>query len=326
MVTTKTPMMKAIRFHEYGGPEVLDYEDVPRPDPQPGEVLIQVRAASVNPFDLAVREGWLASMIPLELPAIAGVDVAGVVMATGEGVTDFSIGQDVYGFMSRNCGAYAEYATVARETIAPHPQTLDSVQAASVPLAATSAWQALFEVGGLKEGQTVLVHGGAGGVGTFAVQFAKLKGASVLATASSQNVEYVKGLGADEVIDYSTTPFETVAHDVDVVLDLVGGETLQHSWGVLKAGGTLVSLLEPPSQDVAARYGVRAVMMGAKPTTDLLKDFADLLDRGQIKTHVGKVFPLEQARQAQELKRHGHTRGKIVLKMGFMDSRNKKSE
>jgi NADPH:quinone reductase-like Zn-dependent oxidoreductase len=294
---------------------VLKYEDVPRPEPQPGEVLIQVRAAGVNPFDLAVREGWLASMIPLQLPAIAGVDVAGVVMAKGEGVTDFSIGQDVYGFMSRNSGAYAEYAAVARETIAPRPQTLDYVQAASVPLAATTAWQALFDVGGVKEGQTVLVHGGAGGVGTFAVQFAKLKGAYVLATASGQNVEYVKGLGANEVIDYATTPFETVAHDVDVVLDLVGGETLQRSWGVLKAGGMLVSLLEPPSQDVAARYGVRAVMMGAQPTTDLLKEFADLLDSGQIKTHVGKVFPLEQARQAQELKRHGHTRGKIVLEM-----------
>ncbi len=315
MVITNIHIMKAIRFHDYGGPEVLKYEDVPRPEPQQGEVLIQVRAAGVNPFDLAVREGWLASMIPLQLPAIAGVDVAGVVMAKGEGVTDFSIGQDVFGFMSRNSGAYAEYAAVARETIAPRPQTLDYVQAASVPLAATTAWQALFDVGGVKEGQTVLVHGGAGGVGTFAVQFAKLKGAYVLATASGQNVEYVKGLGANEVIDYATTPFETVAHDVDVVLDLVGGETLQRSWGVLKAGGMLVSLLEPPSQDVAARYGVRAVMMGAQPTTDLLKEFADLLDSGQIKTHVGKVFPLEQARQAQELKRHGHTRGKIVLEM-----------
>src|SRR6266567_1170481 len=157
------------------------------------------RAASVNPFDLALREGWLASMIPLQLPAIAGVDVAGIVMATGEGVTDFSIGQDVYGFMSRYSGAYAEYAAVANETIAPQPQTLDYVQAASVPLAATAAWQALFEVGGLKEGQKMLVHGGAGGVGTFAVQLAKLRGAHVLATTVGQNVEYVQRLGADEV-------------------------------------------------------------------------------------------------------------------------------
>ena len=160
----------------------------------------------------------------------------------------------------------------------------------------------------------MLMHGGAGRVGTFAVQLAKLKGASVLATASGQNVEYVKQLGADAVIDYSTTPFETVAQSVDVVLDLIGGETQQRSWGVLKAGGMLVSLLEPPSQDTAVRYGVRAVLMGTRPTTGLLKEFADLLDSGQIKTHVGKVFPLEQARQAQELKGHGHTCGKIVLK------------
>jgi len=315
MVPTNTPIMKAIRFHEYGGFEVLKYEDVPRPEPQPGEVLIQVRAASVNPFDLALREGWLASMIPLQLPAIAGVDVAGIVMATGEGVTDFSIGQDVYGFMSRYSGAYAEYAAVAIETIAPQPQRLDYVQAASVPLAATAAWQALFEVGGLKEGQKMLVQGGAGGVGTFAVQLAKMKGAHVLATTVGQNVEYVQRLGADEVIDYNITPFETVAQAVDVVLDLVGGETQQRSWGVLKAGGILVSLLEPPSQEDAAKYGVRAAFMGAQPSSGLLKELADLLDRGQIKPHVDKVFPLEQARQAQELKRNSHIQGKIVLQI-----------
>jgi NADPH:quinone reductase-like Zn-dependent oxidoreductase len=315
MIPTNTNSMKAIRFHEYGGFEVLKYEDAPRPEPQPGEILIQVRAASVNPFDLALREGWLASMVPLQLPAIAGVDVAGVVRATGEGVTDFSIGQDVYGFMSRYSGAYAEYAVVTGETIAPKPQTLDYLQAASVPLAATAAWQTLFDVGGLKERQRVLVHGGAGGVGTFAVQLAKLKGAHVLAATVGQNVEYVQGLGADEVIDYDTTPFETVAHAVDVVLDLIGGETQQRSWGVLKAGGILVSLQEPPSQEVAAKYGVRAAFVTAQPSSGLLKELADLLDRGQIKPHVGKVFPLEQARQAQELKRGGHIQGKIVLKI-----------
>jgi len=315
MDTTNAHNMKAIRFHQYGGLDVLQYEDVPRPEPQPGEVLIQVRAASINPFDLAVREGWLASMIPLQLPAICGVDVAGRVIAMGLGVNDFSLGQDVYGFLSSYGGAYAQYATVASETLAPHPQTLDSVQAASVPLAATAAWQALFDVGAVKEGQTVLVHGGAGGVGTFAVQLAKLRGAHVLATTSGQNVEYVKQLGADQVIDYTTTLFETVAHSVDIVLDLIGGETQQRSWGVLKAGGILVSLLEPPSQEEAARYGVRAAFLGAQPTTGLLKELAHLLDTGQIKPHVGKAFPLEQARQAHELKRSGHTPGKIVLKI-----------
>jgi NADPH:quinone reductase-like Zn-dependent oxidoreductase len=315
MGTTNSHGMKAIRFHEYGGLEVLKYEEVPRPEPQPGEVLVQVRAASINPFDLALREGWLASMIPLQLPAIAGVDVAGTVRAMGKGVTGFSIGQDVYGFMSRYSGAYAEYASVAIETIAPQPQTLDYMQAASVPLAATAAWQGLFEAGGLKEGQQVLIHGGAGGVGTFAIQLAKLKGAHVLAATTRENIEYVQGLGADEVIDYTTTLFETVARTVDVVLDLIGGETQQRSWSVLKAGGILVSLREPPSQDAATAYGVRAAFATAQPSSDLLKELADLLDRGQIKPHVGRMFPLEQARQAQELKRNGHTQGKIVLKI-----------
>lgn len=315
MAPTNSHLMKAIRFHEYGGFDVLKFEDVPRPEPQPGEVLIQVRAASVNPFDLAVREGWLASMIPLQLPAICGVDVAGRVIAMGQGVTDFSIGQDVYGFMSNYSGAYAEYAAIATGSIAPQPQTLDYVQAASVPLAATAAWQALLEAGGLKERQKVLIHGASGGVGTFAVQLAKLRGAHILATTSGQNVEYVQRLGADEVIDYNTTPFETVADSVDVVLDLIGGETQQRSWDVLKAGGMLVSLLTPPSQENAAKYGVRVAFLGAQPTTGLLKELTHLLDTGQIKPHVEKVFPLEQARQAQELKRSGSTRGKIVLKI-----------
>ena len=315
MVTTHTPSMKAIRFHEYGGPDVLKYENMPRPVPQHCQVLIQVRAASVNPLDWKIREGWLASMIPLQLPALVGTDMAGVVMATGQGVTDFRIGQDVYGFVGIGGGAYAEYTTAAIETIAPQPQTLDYVQAASVPLVATTAWQALFEAGGLKEAQTVLIHGGAGGVGTFAVQLAKMKGVHVLVTASGQNVEFVKGLGADEVIDYTTTPFETVAHHVDVVLDLIGGETQQRSWGVLKPGGILVSAVEPPSQEDATKHRVRAAFVQALPTTGLLKEFARMLDSGQIKPHVGKVFPMEQARQAQELNQHGHTRGKIVLEI-----------
>ncbi len=315
MITTNTPSMKAICFHEYGGPEVLKYENVPRPEPQHGQVLIQVRAAAVNPVDWKIREGWLASMIPLQFPTIAGTDVAGVVMATGQGVTDFRVGQDVYGFVGIGSGAYAEYTTATIETIALQPRTLDYVQAASVPLVATTAWQALFEAGGLKEGQTVLVHGGAGGVGTFAVQLAKMKGAYVLATASSQNVEFVKGLGADEVIDYTTTRFETVAHHVDVVLDVIGGETEQRSWGVLKPGGILVSTLGPPSQEDAAKHRVRAAFVQAQPTAGLLKEIARLLDSGQIKPNVGKMFPMEQARQAQELKQHGHTRGKIVLEI-----------
>lgn len=315
MTSTNTSLMKANRFHQYGGFEVLYYEDVPRPEPQAGEVLIRVQAASVNPLDLALREGWLAGMIPLQLPAIAGVDVAGSIIALGEGVTDFSVGQDIYGFMSSYSGAYAEYAVVAAETIAVRPQMLTSLEAASVPLAATAAWQALFDVGELKEGQTVLIHGAAGGVGTFAVQLAKLKGARVLATTTGQHVEYVQQLGADEVIDSTTTPFETVAHSVDVVLDLLGGETQQRSWKLLKAGGILVSLLSPPSQEEAVAHGARAGFLGARPSSRLLKELADLLDREQIKTHVGKVFPLEQARQAQEVKRNGHIQGKIVLKI-----------
>ena len=315
MIPTNTNSMKAIRFHEYGGAELLKYEDVPCPEPQAGEVLIQVYAASINPFDLALREGWLARMIPLQLPAISGVDVAGRVVATGEGAADFSVGQHVYGFMNKYTGAYAQYAVASGGTLAPQPETLDAVQAAAVPLAATAAWQTLFDIGRLKEGQKVLIHGGAGGVGTFAVQLAKLKGAHVLATTTSENMEYVQRLGADQVIDYTVTSFETVAHAVDVVLDLVGGETQQRSWKVLKAGGILVSLQQPPSQEDAAKYNVRAEFVAAQPSSVLLKELAALLDRGQLKVHVDSVFLLEQARQAQELKRNGHIKGKIVLQI-----------
>ncbi|NJL56641.1 NADP-dependent oxidoreductase [bacterium] len=306
--------MKAVRIHAYGGSEMLHYEDVPIPTPGSGEVLIQVHAAGVNPIDWKIREGWLQQVFNYPLPVIIGTDVAGVVHAIGEGVTTLQPGQPVYGVVAMTLsGAYAEYALGHEWAIAPKPKTLNHVQAAAVPIVAMTAWQALFDVGQLQAGQSVLIHGAAGGVGSFAVQFAKAQGIRAICTASSQNVDYVRALGADDVIDYQTTVFEHTIHDVDMVLDLVGGDTQARSWNVLKSGGILVSTAAPPSEEMATQHQVRTAMMMVQPKASLLTEIANLIDAGQLKVNIEQVFPLADARQAQELSQQGHPRGKIVL-------------
>jgi NADPH:quinone reductase-like Zn-dependent oxidoreductase len=306
--------MKAIRIHAYGGVENLHYDEVSQPVPQTGEVLVRVHAAGVNPIDWKIREGYLQQVFNYPLPVIVGTDMAGVVEAVGEGVTTLQPGQAVYGVadMTRS-GAYAEYALGHEWAIAPKPQTLNYVQAASVPIVAMTAWQALFDLGQLQTGQSVLIHGAAGGVGSFAVQFAKTRGLQVIATASAQNVEYVRGLGSDQVIDYQSTMFEQVVQNLDMVLDTVGGDTQTRSWNVLKSGGILVSTATVPSPEMAAELGLRGAMMMVQPQAALLTEIANLVDSGQVKVNVGKVFPLVEARQAQDLSQQGHTHGKIVL-------------
>ena len=250
--------MRAVRIHAYGGVDALQYEDAPRPAPGEGEVLVRVFATSVNPFDCAVRGGYLAGYFNNTLPLILGTDISGVVEAVGPGVTAFKRGDQVYarGGVVRD-GAYAEFAVVPDSAAAMRPRSLDHIHAAALPHVCLTAWQALIEEAKLAAGQTVLIHGAAGGLGHVAVQLAKVLGAWVIGTGS-RNIDFVRELGVDQAIDYSLTPFEDVVHDVDVVLDTVGGDTQDRSWGVLKPGGILVSVIQAPSQEAAAARGVRA--------------------------------------------------------------------
>jgi len=308
--------MKAVRVHEYGGPEVLRYEDAPRPEAGPGEVLIRVHAAAINPVDIAVRAGFFKERIKYPLPMIPGWDVSGVVEAVGPGVSRLKVGDEVYSRpdLGRN-GSYAEYIAVKESEVALKPKSIDHMHAAAIPLAALTAWQALFDAGKLSGGQTVLIHGAAGGVGSFAVQFARIKGARVIGTASQRNHDFLRSLGADQTIDYNTTKFETVVHDVDMVLDCITGETADRSYGVIKNGGIYVSILMPPSAEKAAAHGVRTAHVFVQPNTEQLGEIAKLVDSGKLKITLEKVFPLADARAAQELNATKHTRGKIVLRV-----------
>jgi len=307
--------MKAIRIHQYGGPEVLAQVEMQRPSPAANEILIKVKAASINPFDWKVRAGHMKDFLPLALPATLGADVSGTVEEVGPGAARFKRGDEVYASLGLEGGGYAEY-TVAKETIvAGKPSTLDHVHAAAVPVAGLTAWQALFEVAQLRAGQKVLIHGAAGGVGIFAVQFAKERGAYVIGTASSKNQAFLRELGVDKVIDYQQTRFEDVVHDADVVLDTIGGDTQERSFKALKKGGILVSIVQPPSEELAAKYGVRAVFYGGHPSSSDLAEIGRLIDSGKAKVVIETVLPLVEARRAHELSQSGHARGKIVLKI-----------
>ena len=308
--------MKAIRIHNYGGPEVLQYEDAPRPQPQAGEVLIRVHAAGVNPIDWKVREGHMKDFWPHKFPLIPGWDLSGVVEEFGPGVSRFKIGDEVYSVpdVSRD-GAYAEYVVVRESELALKPKSLHHVHAAAAPLAALTAWQALFDAGQLVSGQRILIHGGSGGVGHVAVQLAKWKGAHVFGTASTKNQELLRELGVDEPIDYTKQKFEDVARNVDLVLDLIGGETQERSWSVLKKGGVLLSLVQPPSVEKAKALGVRAAFVAGHPSGAQLAEIAKLIDSGELKLTIDRILPLSEVRRAHELSKSGHTHGKIVLRI-----------
>jgi NADPH:quinone reductase-like Zn-dependent oxidoreductase len=308
--------MKAIRIHAYGGTNVLVHEDAPRPAAGAGEVLIRLYATTVNPFDCAVRAGFLAGYFNHTLPLIPGTDVSGIVEDVGAGVTSFARGDSVYARagVTRD-GAYAEYVAVPASDVAAKPKSLDHIHAAAIPHAVLTAWQALIEAANLTKGQTVLIHGAAGGVGHMAVQLARLRGAKVIGTASV-NLSFLRELGVDEAIDYSTTPFETVVHDVDVVLDLVGGDTQQRSWAVLRPGGILVSTVQPPDAETATAHGVRQQFVASSPPIGkALTEIAKLIDAGQIRPEVSGILPLQEVRQAHELIESRHMRGKLVLQI-----------
>ena len=304
--------MKAARFHEYGPPQNLVVEEVDRPQPGPGQLLVRVRAAGVHPFDWKVRQGLVQQYMPIPLPHIPGIDFAGVVDEIGPDVTGFTRGDSVFGGAS---ATYGEYALASAGAVAVKPARLSFTEAAAVPVSAATAWSAVIDVAEVQSGQSVLIHGGAGGVGMFAVQLAKWKGGTVTATTSSANVDFVKSLGADRVIDYTTTRFEDVVRDQDVVVDTVGGELMDRSWAVLKKGGILVEVAAQPSEEASKEHGVRLGMAQGQPTTELLTEIGRLIDEGRLKVEVGKVFPLENAADAHALSETGHGRGRIVLEV-----------
>lgn len=308
--------MKAVRIHGYGGVDALSYEDAPRPTAGAGEVLIKVHNSSVNPFDAALRAGYLAGYFQPAFPLTLGTDVAGVVDAVGPGVTAFAPGDSVYARagVTRD-GAYAEYVVAPASDVAAKPKSADFIHAAAIPHVILTAWQALIEAAKLSKDQTVLVHGAAGGVGHIATQLAHSRGAKVIGTAS-QNIDFLRELGVDQIIDYAKTKFEDVAHGVDVVLDTVGGDTQERSWSVLKPGGMLVSTIQPPSEEKAAALGVRQHMVvSSPPIGPTLTEVAKMVDAGTIKPEVSQVIPLKDIRRAHELIEGRHTRGKIVLQV-----------
>jgi NADPH:quinone reductase-like Zn-dependent oxidoreductase len=308
--------MKAIVAHEYGGPEVLKYEDVPRPEPKDDEILVRVIAAGVNPVDTMIRSGKYAKFFGTTLPLIPGYDIAGVVERGGAKIDKFKKGDAVFAYLNlQKGGGYAEYALVTQKEAAPKPKSASFVEAAAVPVVALTAWQALVDTAKLGSGQTVLIHGGSGGVGSFAIQFAKLRGAKVFATASTRNQDFLKQLGADVAIDYTKQKFEDIAKDVDVVLESVGADTLTRSYGVVRKGGILVSLLGPPDQTELAKHGIRGAAIGVEPDSAELAEIGKLIDEKKIKVFVSQTFPLIDAAKAQEQAETGHTRGKIVLKV-----------
>jgi NADPH:quinone reductase-like Zn-dependent oxidoreductase len=306
--------MKAAVAHEYGAPEMLKYEDAPRPEPKENEVLVRVIACGVNPADPLVVSGRLAKEFGTHLPLIPGYDVAGVVEKIGAKVTKLKTGDAVYGYALFG-GGWAEYAVLAENEAAIKPTSLSFVDAAAVPLAALTAWQALVDVAKLSAGQTVLIHGGSGGVGSFAIQIAKARGARVIATASTANQDLLKELGADVAIDYTKTKFEEVAKDVDVVLDSVGRDTLARTYAIVKKGGIIATLVSRPDQGELDKHGIRGASIWGKPDALELAEITKLIEEKKIKPVVSQVMPLSDAIKASEQAATHHTRGKIVLEI-----------
>ena len=310
------PTMKAVVIHEYGGPEVLKYEDVPQPEPKQDQLRIHVIAAGVNPVDGMIRSGMFDKEGRRAFPVILGGDISGVVEKVGSNITKFKSGDPVFAYVSLdNSGGYAQYALVTEREAAPKPRSLIYVEAAAVPIVALTAWQALIDTAKLKAGQTVLIHGGSGGVGSFAIQIAKAHGAKVIATASTANQELLKQLGADVAIDYTKQNFENIAKDVDVVLDSIGKDTLARSYGVVKKGGIIVSLVARPDPAELEKHAIRGEALSVDPNSDELSEIGKLIDEKKINVIVSQTFPLSEARKAQEQVATGHTRGKIVLKV-----------
>lgn len=309
--------MKAAQLNQYGGAESISINNVATPVVGRNEVLLEVNAAGVNPFDWKVREGYMKDFISFKFPATLGGDVAGSVSKLGDDVTGLEVGQKVYG--SANAaggqGSFAEYTAVKANQLATLPKGLSPIEAAALPLAATSAYQALVEHVQLKPGKKILIHGGAGGIGSFAIQIAKHIGAKVITTAAAEDIAFVKGLGADEVIDYQNQDFSEVAVDIDAVFDTVGGETNAKSYKVLKKSGVLVSMVEPVNDAAAQEAGITYVQQASQATTERLERINELVEKGALKVKVAKSFPLSEAAEAIEYLKSGHPTGKVVIQV-----------
>jgi NADPH:quinone reductase-like Zn-dependent oxidoreductase len=305
--------MKLVRIHAFGGSNVLSLDEVPVPVPQDDEILLGIHAASVNPVDYKIRAGGYPAVDQNKLPFPMGRDASGVVERCGKDVGSIAAGDTLYAMSGMGQGTYAHYVIVKPNECCAKPQSLDHAHAAAIPLAALTAWQGLFDHGGVKQGQRVLIHGGAGGVGHLAVQFAKAAGAHVIATASGRDVDFVRELGADEVIDYHASAFDQSVKEVDMVFDLIGGETRERSFKVLRRGGIMVSTLGEPSQDKAKEHGVRVAGYMAQPNAQQLAQIAQLVDAGKVHVTICRRFALEDAGKAQDFLENEHVRGKVVL-------------
>jgi NADPH:quinone reductase-like Zn-dependent oxidoreductase len=307
--------MHAVCIRKFGEADVLKVETVSVPEPAEDEIVIKVKAASVNPVDYKIRSGKYPAVKEDQLPKVLGRDVAGIVQAVGAGVSKFRPGDSVYAMLGRDRGGYAEFAVAKEDEAAAMPAKIDFVAAAAVPLAALTAWQGLFDEGHLKSGQRVLIHGGAGGVGHFAIQFAKAKGAWVATTVSGEDIELAGDLGADKVIDYEKQKFEDEVKDIDLVYDLIAGETQERSWKVLKNGGTMISTLKEPDQAKAKERDIHVAHYMAEPNADELEEITKLIDADKVKPIVKATYPLDQAAKAHKHMEDDHIQGKVVLKV-----------
>ncbi len=311
--------MKAAQINKYGGIEVVEVnKNAQKPSVAKGKILVDVRAAGVNPVDWKIREGHFQQMAPLKLPATLGGDFSGTVVEVGEGVSGFKMGDDVYGsaiILGGGSGSFAEFALANAKAVANKPKKVNHIEAAALPLAGVSALQALLDHMDLKKGQKILIHGGAGGIGTFAIQIARHLGAYTATTVSKNDIKHAKGLGADEAIDYKNQAFEEMLNDFDAVFDTVGGQTYERSFKTLKKGGIIVSMLEQPAKGLMDQYGVNAIAQFTQITSDRLSRLSELVDKGVIRLHVDKTFPLDQAGEALHYLQTGHPRGKVVVEV-----------
>lgn len=309
--------MKAVRIHAYGDTSVLRYEEAPEPDIAPDDLLVRVVATSINPIDWKIRQGHLQKMIAYPLPLTLGLDVSGIVVACGTATTRFKPGDAVYSRPDvRRNGAYADYIAVRESEVALKPSTVSHVEAASLPLVSITAWEVLFTTADIQAGHRVLIHAGSGGVGSIAVQLAKSRGAYVIATTSARNMDLVRSLGADEVIDYTQGPLSAVTGNLDMVFDTIGGATQEASWGLLTKGGILVSIISPPSAEQAASLGMRHGFVFIDPNAAILTDLARLVDAGTVRPVIGAEFALKDMVKAHALSESGRARGKIAIYVG----------